>query len=459
MKVFKNCKTANLMDIIAKPGFYITLILTYITIIFSTTLSFSQKSESPVNSGRRVFKAAVVKIDITPETPQFLAGYGARQSNGIHDHIFHRIVVLDDGITQFLLVSSDNGKMDISLYDEVAALLVDQCKIKKENFWWSVTHTHSAPEVGKPGLSEIFMPERYKQPVAVEYTDFMVRKLIEGVKEALRKLTPADIGVGWGYSRANINRRAIDIDGKASLGLNPDGAVDHRIGVLRIGRLDGTPIAIIANYPIHGSVLGGANLLISGDAPGIVSEYVEEKTGAPMLFINGAAGNLAPIYSGYPNPKAAHLGQFRVLLGDKILEAVKKISSTTNDVNLFTGSMMVETPKKSEIGWPAYLEDYIRVNKDGINMIRIPVRFLKINDDIAIWSAPLELFCEISNEIRDLSPFTYTFYFGYTNGNLRYLPTESEWTHGGYEPSGSPFTSSADNDLTKAVLNYLRKNF
>ena len=54
-------------------------------------------------------------------------------------------------------------------------------------------------------------------------------------------------------------------------------------------------------------------------------------------------------------------------------------------------------------------------------MVRLPVRFLKINEDIAIWSAPVELFCEISNEIRDRSPFPYTFYFGYTNGWLGYL--------------------------------------
>src|SRR6185503_2550219 len=116
-------------------------------------------------------------------------------------------------------------------------------------------------------------------------------------------------------------------DGKASLGLNPDGAVDRRIGLLRIDKEDGSPLALIANYAIHGTVLGPSNLEISGDAPGIVSEYVEQKIGAPVLFINGAAGNMAPIYSVYPNPESGHLSQFKVLLGDKILEAYKKISS------------------------------------------------------------------------------------------------------------------------------------
>jgi len=89
-------------------------------------------------------------------------------------------------------------------------------------------------------------------------------------------------------------------------------------------------------------------------------------------------------------------------------------------------------------------------------MVRIPVRFLKINDNVAIWSAPLELSVQIANEVRDRSPFHYTFYFGYTNGNLRYLPTKLEWEHGGYEPSASPFTPSAAEDLIESVLGYLQ---
>ena len=225
---------------------------------------------------------------------------------------------------------------------------------------------------------------------------------------------------------------------------------------MRIEKEDGTPMVLIANYPIHGTVLGGKNLKISGDAPGIVSEYVEQKTGAPLVFINGAAGNLAPIYSVYPNPQSGHLGQFRVLLGDKILDANRRISTTTNEVILCPGSLIVETPRKNGLSWPSDFGNYNRTTNTGVNLVRLPIRFLKINEDIAIWSAPLELFCEISNKIRDLSPFPYTFYFGYTNGWLGYLLTEAEYKYEGYEPKVSPFTPGADKDLTEAVITYLQ---
>ncbi len=428
--------------------------ITIIIILISEFL-FAQPANPGVNTHMGKFRAAVVKEDITPRDAQMLVGYDARKSTGVHDHIFHRIVALDDGTTQFFIVSSDICGISPALYDHVAEKLYIQYKINPVNFWWTVTHTHSAPEVGSPGLDAVFLGERYQHAIDSNYTPLVVQKLIEGILEARKKLAPARLGVGWGFSQANINRRAIDIDGKASLGLNPDGAVDRRIGILRIDKEDGKPLALIANYPIHGTVLGEQNLQISGDAPGIVSEYVEQQMGAPVLFINGAAGDLAPIYSVYPSAQEGHLGQFRVLLGDKILDANKKIVSTTEEVKLHSGELILETPRKAGLGWSADLNKYVSTKKK-INMVRLPLRFLKINEDVAIWSAPIELFCEVANEIRERSPFPYTFYFGYTNGWLGYLPTASAWEHGGYETTVSPFTPSAATEIKQSVLGYLQ---
>jgi len=136
------------------------------------------------------------------------------------------------------------------------------------------------------------MPERYKQAAKgdsnPEYTQFVEAKLIEGLRLAREKLQPARLGFGLGFSTANINRRGKDVDGKVSLGLNPDGPVDRQIGLIRIENLNGGLIGLIANYAIHGTVLGPPNHAISGDAPGVAAQYVEEKLGVPMLFINGA---------------------------------------------------------------------------------------------------------------------------------------------------------------------------
>lgn len=424
-------------------------------ILISNIMSGQQVKNNGISEVKK-FRASVIKKNITPANSQNLLGYSARKSTGVHDSIYHRIVALDDGKTQFFLVSTEICIISPTEYDRVAEKIKSQLGISPMNLWWSATHTHSAPECGKAGLDKVFMGERYQHEVDSVYTEYVVQKLIDGIREAREQLAPARLGVGWGFSQANINRRALDIDGEASLGLNPDGPVDRRIGLLRIEKENGSVMALIANYPIHGTVLGGENQLISGDAPGIVSTYVEEKTGAPLIFINGAAGNLAPIYSVYPNPESGHLGEFRVLLGDKILDANRKISTTTKEVVLNSGAITVETPRKAGLGWPAHFTSYTRTTNTGINLVRLPIRFLRINEDIAIWSAPVELFCEISNEIRDRSPFPYTFYFGYTNGWLGYLLTAEEYKHGGYEPTVSPYTPQAAGDLTEAVVTYLQ---
>jgi len=418
--------------------------------------NFAQKNQHNDVANASVFRASVVKVDVTPDSPKWLLGYGPRQSTGIHDRIYHRIIAMDDGVTQFFIVSSDFCVISPSEYDHVASILQRELGINPLNFWWSLTHTHSAPEVGVPGLPETFMGERYKHEVDTAYESLVARSLVNGIIEARRKLAPARLGVGWGFSQANINRRALDENGKASLGMNPDLPVDRRIGLIRLDKEDGTPLALIANYAMHGTVLGSVTK-ISADAPGIVAEHVEQKTGVPMLYINGAAGNLAPLYSTYPNPESGHLNQFKVLLGDKIIEANKKLIATTNSVKLFTGALTIETPRKENLGWPSDLGKYTRTTKAGRNMVKLPVRFLRINEDIAIWSLPVELFCEISNEIRDRSPFPYTFYYGYTNGWLGYLPTEKAFQHGGYEvETVSPYTPAVERDVKESVLGYLQ---
>src|SRR5688500_10523962 len=55
----------------------------------------------------RKLRAAAVKVDITPHSPQWLMGYQARQSDGVLDNIYHRVVALDSGEAQFYLISSD----------------------------------------------------------------------------------------------------------------------------------------------------------------------------------------------------------------------------------------------------------------------------------------------------------------------------------------------------------------
>jgi Neutral/alkaline non-lysosomal ceramidase, N-terminal len=391
------------------------------------------------------FRAAALKADITPETSQWLMGYAARQSTGVHDHIYHRVVAMEAAGVQFYLVASDLCLFSPEVYDEVAAELEHDSGIPRTSFWWSVTHTHAAPEVGPPGIYKALLG-RSDHEWNRDYAALVKDSLVRAVKDAKSKLEPARIAFGQGIAMANINRRAKDVDGKISLGLNPDGPADRGIGLVRIERSDGGLLALIANYAMHGTVMNGQNLLISGDGPGTVTAYLETKLGAPVLFVNGAAGNLAPIYSVYPDAKSGHLSQFNVLLGDHILSAAKSIEAATDDITMWMGEKAIDTPRKDGLVWPPELSRYA-----AGGMVRLPVRFLRINDTL-LWSAPVEMFCEIAMAVRDQSPFAHTFYFGYTNGWFGYLPTAEAFAEGGYEPNTSPFTPQAEKDVKEGVI-------
>lgn len=406
---------------------------------------------------RAEFRAAAVKVEITPESPQMLRGYSPRMSTQVRDPLYHRIVALAKDDAKFVFIASDLCSLSPAYCDRITGALAAEFGLPAENVWWSVTHTHSSPYVGTPGVPGVLMPNRFQFRVDPAYTEFVERRLTEGVREAMAKLEAAKLAIGRGYAEANINRRARDVGGEVRLGMNPAGAVDRRIGLLRVDKADGAPLALLANYAMHATVLGGTSTLVSADAPGAVATYVEEKTRVPMLYLNGAAGNLAPLYSGRPETEARVLDQFKVLLGDPILDASRRARPLDGEVGLRASRIIVETPKRPNIGWSEELKNYLRTDKDGADTLLVPVRFLRISQDIVLWSAPMELFCEISNAIRDRSPFTHTLYLGYTGGTFGYLPTEQEYQAGGYEPATSPFTASAAAHLSEAVSQHLRE--
>ena len=275
------------------------------------------------------------------------------------------------------------------------------------------------------------------------------------VRKARKELKPARLGFGIGFSTANIDCRAMDDHGNMTIGLNPDGPTDRQIGLIRLETVDGKLIGLLANYPIHGTVLGHENLKITGDVQGVVSQYVEQKLGAPMLFINGAEGNLAPIYSVYPDPESGHLDQFRVLVGDRILQANRRIGGMTSEVALSESEVTIESPLRATLKWPASLGSYARTAPGGATLVRIPVKFLEINHDAVLWGAPVELFCKIAVDVRNQSRFPYTFYFGLLDGALGYLPTAEAFHEGGYEPEASPFTDRVEDDFRQGVITHL----
>src|SRR5512133_347542 len=116
----------NLNSKLIESGFIRTVDLIKRSFLFSLillicNLSYGQKTPKKTDVQPKKFQAAIVKTDITPENPQYLVGYQERKSTGVNDRIYQKILLLDDGNTQFVLVSTEICILAPAEYDRVAS--------------------------------------------------------------------------------------------------------------------------------------------------------------------------------------------------------------------------------------------------------------------------------------------------------------------------------------------------
>ena len=136
-------------------------------------------------------------------------------------------MALEAAGTPFYLIASDLCLFSPTLYDSVTRDLQKELGIDPKHVLWSVTHSHATPEIGPPEMYKTLLG-RSDHDWDRENTARTLRALIDAVRTARDRLEPAQIAFGSGIALAIINRRAKDVDGRVSIGLNPEGPVDRR---------------------------------------------------------------------------------------------------------------------------------------------------------------------------------------------------------------------------------------
>jgi len=217
-------------------------------------------------------RVGAAKVDVTPGPKALAPGY-----EGVLDHLYSRAIVIDDGTTTAALISVDAGGVPDPVWNDVAKRLQSELKIAPQNVLLTATHTHSAP----------------RQDVG-PYTD----KIVESVRQAKQRTVPARIGYGTGVSYINVNRNIIDPKTRRWWeGPNYEGPSDKTVAVIKFETTAGEPIAVYYNYAMHAVTVGQLDL-VSGDAPGTTSRYLEDTFDDQIvaLWSSGAAGDQNPIY-------------------------------------------------------------------------------------------------------------------------------------------------------------------
>ena len=368
----------------------------------------------------RSLTVGTAKIKITPEHKTPMSGYSSRTENfkGVHDDLFARVLVFDNGETRAALISAEIIEITFSHWKDIANRIQHETGIPRDNILLCATHTHCGPS----------LINSYKKELN--------EKLITAVKNAAANMKPARIGAGTGECKMNINRRGLTTDRDLMIGRNPDKPVDHEVGVIRIDDSAGDPIAVLINWGCHCTTIGSNNYQISGEWAGAASGYIERKFGnnviAPVLI--GTNGDINPLYANASFGEVKIIGKILSDEVNKVLWKIRTFSNSSIDVK----NRILKLPGKKGSEILGYKESSNMFRMFGVNSFEsapdeeLRLSILKIGN-IIFAGVSGQAFTEIGLKFKRQSPYKFSFIVDHCNGRSGYIPTDDEYKEGGYE--------------------------
>ena len=260
-----------------------------ITMILLIPLSLSAQNKA-IDKAATMMGAS--QVNITPEKPTLMAGYGARKTphTSIHDELFASALYFTGEKTKILLITADLLGFSSPYVDELRKAISSKTGIPAENIMISAVHNHGGPATRISETDTLHTIDNYLL--------FLKEKLINLSVDASKKSVPVRMSISKGVCNMNINRRSVFADGSVGLGRNPDGFCDHDLVTAKFEDLNGKTLAVLVNWPCHGTVSGQDNYRITGDWPGAAARYIKEKAGKDVVvaITIGASGDINPIY-------------------------------------------------------------------------------------------------------------------------------------------------------------------
>lgn len=377
-------------------------------------------------------KVGSVKVNITPPLSIPYLGFEPRQGRfkGVHDPLFARALVLDDGETRLAIISTDSIGYGNEILGEgrnftalVRGNINHRTGIKPSNIMLAATHAHSTPET--LGITRLL-----DAPGALPWLEVLIDQLASVVEMASNNMVPARLKLAKGVVETiSRNRRAGNMPIKDQI---EKGLIDPQVGVLFLERLDNEESFVIVNFACH-PVTVQVQPFVSADYPGVMTDLIERSVIGcrNCLFLQGAAGNINPM-RGDTRDFADVYSYGMILAGEvlKIIGSLRAPDAPVMDPKLASKSQIIDLP----------IRDTESAKTDSIPG---EVQVMRIGD-LAIASTPGEMFVQLGLEIKDRSIAPNTFVVELANGWVGYLLEPGGFKAGGYEASPGPWTKVSE---------------
>jgi len=445
------------------------------------------------------FRAGAAVGDITPtKWPVYLVGsFSERPAKKAWDPLSARALVLDDGRIRLAIVVVDSCLIPRSLFDEAKRQAAQATGIRPDHMLISATHTHSAPA----------SLDRIVAKASDEYLTVLKRGIVDAITRANANLKPALVGRGqidvpehvhnrrWYMKPRGIvpnpfgettDRVRMNPPRGSDLLDRPAGPIDPQVSFVSVRAVNGSPIALLANYSLHyiGGVPAGG---VSSDYFGEFSKQIKQRiapdddSDPPFVGImsNGTSGDINNINFRNPQPAKKPFEQIRYVAADvaeKVWQAYKQTEhrkSVTlamaqreltlgirrpNDKQLARAKQFLLESDERKL--PRLAKAYARFT---LNLAEMPpteniiLQAIRIGD-VGIAAIPCEVFAEIGLDIKRQSPMRTSFTIELANGWNRYLPTPRQHRLGGYETwlGTNMLEIHASEKIQEVVLDLLR---
>ena len=416
-------------------------------------------------------RAGYAKVDVTPAEPVQMAGYNMRDapSDGVwgHDRLYARALVFEAGGQRIAFLEGD--VIIIRGTDAFRRKISDATGIPYEHILLGDAHNHAAPS---PNAK-----------LETNWDHQFEKGLLAAATEAVANLQAVTIAAGTGHAHVAMNRRHVipaDVDssltfdendvsqsfgkfktdkvvalhefaGVMRLGANPAGPIDDAVQIVRVGKTDGKPLAVMIHYACHGTSLGGRNSKISGEWMGRMQEYIEKQfPGIGAIYLQGAAGDINPRVVGGLDGYQDNI-ETTWALGEEVGREVARVYRSLSPEPLASPHLQVEN---AEILLPrAYRElfdDFTHTT------IAAPTTIVRMGD--LMWTTfPGEMFSNIGKKVKAASPATYAHLMGYTNGYIGYFPERQAYAEGGYEVATTHLDPAAEAIYLRAITELMKR--
>ena len=421
---------------------------------------------------------------ITPPVGTPMDGYSARQgvSQAVHDDLYARALVFDDGRTRAALVSCDLIDVDRYLVAAARQQTVEATGIPAEHVMIATVHTHSGPAGLRRGMDEAL-------------AETTAHHIAGAIAAADRQKQPGVLKVGrCTVDSVSQNRR------------DPSWPADTALRLLLVDSPERgePPLAAVINFACHATVLFQTNLVISVDYPGYaVRTFQKLLPDTACLFLQGACADVNPVWMeqnfaeverlgtivGSAAARLAlelhPLGQEQRAWNTRWFELTEKpatIGELLPEVRLRVASRHIELPLRplmplekcearlSELmerlqALPpsatadqrhALLQEITRLHTERTAIqhsaehpedrrtLQSEIMALALGPDLAVLGLPGEFFVETAEAIRQASGIRHLLLACYANDYVGYVCPPAVYEEDGYEAGATLFAPEAE---------------